>query len=329
MVNGAGTVYIERDGLVQSSPARFTDEEHLRRTIDRIVARVGRRIDEASPMVDARLLDGSRVNAVVPPIAIDGTTLTIRKFNRRALSMDDLIGLGCLSREAAGLLAMCVVGRLNILVSGGTGSGKTTLLGALSSFVPEDERIITIEDAAELQLDHQHLVRLESRPPTVSGAGAVEIRDLLRNALRMRPDRIIVGEVRDGAALDMLAAMNTGHDGSLGTVHASSVRDAVRRIETMVLIAGLELPIRAVRDQIGSGIDLIVHMARQKDGARRIVDIAEVVGMEGEVVTLQSLFRVDPDSTDSSTLLATGFEPRFWPRIAHLAPQWLPSNQVR
>lgn len=316
MVNGADTVYVERAGVVMRDVTRFDDESHLRRTIDRIVARVGRRIDESSPMVDARLQDGSRVNAIVPPVAIDGTSLTVRRFSRDPITMNDLVGLGTLSQDAAGLLALCVAGRLNILVSGGTGSGKTTMLSALSSFIPENERLITIEDAAELQLDHEHLVRLESRPASVSGSGEVGIRDLLRNALRMRPDRIIIGEVRDGAALDMLAAMNTGHDGSLGTVHASSVRDALRRIETMVLISGVDIPVRAVRDQIGHGIDLVVHLQRDASGSRRVVDIAEIVGMEGDVVTLQSLFELTECGT---RLRASGFEPGFWPRISHLA----------
>ena len=321
MINGYGTVYVERRGVLQQEPVSFRDEAHLRRTIERIVARVGRRIDESSPMVDARLADGSRVNAVIPPICLDGASLTIRKFVADAWSMDDLIGFGTLSSDAGGFLAMCVAGRLNVLVSGGTGTGKTTLLSALSSFVPEGERLITIEDAAELRLDHRHLVRLESRPPSAGGTAGVTIRDLLRNALRMRPDRIIVGEVRDGAALDMLQAMNTGHDGSLGTVHASSVRDALRRIETMVLIAGLDVPVRAIRDQIGSGIDVVVHLERAASGARVVTDIAEIVGLEGEVVTVQSLF-----SRSSGVLAPTGFEPRFWPRIRHLASAYLPTS---
>lgn len=320
MVNGAGTVYVERRGVLQHEPAAFRDEAHLRRTIERIVARVGRRIDESSPMVDARLADGSRVNAVIPPICLDGAALTVRKFVADAWSMDDLIGFGTLSADAGGFLAMCVAGRLNVLVSGGTGTGKTTLLSALSAFVPEGERLITIEDAAELRLDHRHLVRLESRPPSAGGTAGVTIRDLLRNALRMRPDRIIVGEVRDGAALDMLQAMNTGHDGSLGTVHASSVRDALRRIETMVLIAGLDVPVRAVRDQIGSGIDVVVHLEREASGARVVTDIAEIVGLEGEVVTVQSLF-----ARTGGVLAPTGFEPRFWPRVRHLASTYLPT----
>lgn len=317
MVNGPDCIYVEREGRISSHHASFRDEEHLRRTIDRIVARVGRRIDEAAPMVDARLQDGSRVHAAIPPAVIDGAVLTVRKFRRDTLDMDQLVALGSVTPDAAAFLACCVQGKLNIVVSGGTGTGKTTLLSALSAFIPDDERIITIEDAAELQLDHSHLVRMESRPPGTSGQGEITIRDLLRNALRMRPDRIIVGEVRDAAALDMLQAMSTGHNGSLGTVHASSGRDALRRVETMVLFAGLELPLRAVRDQIASGIDVLVHLERQPGGVRKVVEIAEVSAMEGEVITLQPLFGLrDSDAA----LVPTGFEPGFWPRIAaHMA----------
>lgn len=313
MVNGAATVYVERNGLIQRHQAEFRDEQHLRRTIDRIVARVGRRVDEAAPMVDARLPDGSRVHAAIPPAAIDGSVLTVRKFRRDTLDMDQLVALGSITPDAAAFLACCVQGKLNVVVAGGTGTGKTTLLSALSSFIPDGERIITIEDAAELQLAHPHLVRLESRPPGTSGAGEISIRDLLRNALRMRPDRIIVGEVRDAAALDMLQAMSTGHNGSLGTVHASSARDALRRIETMVLFAGLDLPLRAVRDQIAAGIDVIVHLERRPSGGRKVVEIAEVSNMEGEVVTLQPIFNL---RAGEDALVPSGFEPAFWPRIA-------------
>lgn len=313
MVNGATTVYVERDGKIQRHPGGFRDEQHLRRTIDRIVARVGRRVDESSPMVDARLADGSRVHAAIPPAAIDGSTLTVRKFRRDTLNMDQLVSLGSITPDAAAFLACCVQGKLNVVVSGGTGTGKTTLLASLSAFIPEGERLITIEDAAELQLAHPHLVRLESRPPGTSGAGEITIRDLLRNALRMRPDRIIVGEVRDAAALDMLQAMSTGHNGSLGTVHASSARDALRRIETMVLFAGLDLPLRAVRDQIAAGIDVIVHLERRPSGGRKVVEIAEVSNLEGEVVTLQPIFSL---RASNDALVPSGFEPGFWPRIA-------------
>lgn len=313
MVNGAGTVYVEREGRIERHHVSFRDEQHLRRTIDRIVAQVGRRVDEASPMVDARLADGSRVHAAIPPAAIDGSVLTVRKFRRDALDLDQLVELGSITPDAAAFLACCVQSKLNIVISGGTGTGKTTLLGSLSAFIPEAERIITIEDAAELQLAHPHLVRLESRPPGTSGAGEITIRDLVRNALRMRPDRIIVGEVRDAAALDMLQAMSTGHNGSLGTVHASSARDALRRIETMVLFAGLDLPLRAVRDQIAAGIDVIVHLERHPTGGRKVVEIVEVSNLEGDVVTLQPVFHLRPGD---DALIPSGFEPGFWPRIA-------------
>lgn len=326
MVNGATTVYVERDGLIQRHPAGFRDEQHLRRTIDRIVARVGRRVDESSPMVDARLPDGSRVHAAIPPAAIDGSVLTVRKFRRDTLDMDQLVALGSIPSDAAAFLACCVQGKLNIVVSGGTGTGKTTVLSALSAFIPDGERLITIEDAAELQLAHPHLVRLESRPPGTSGAGEISIRDLLRNALRMRPDRIIVGEVRDAAALDMLQAMSTGHNGSLGTVHASSARDALRRIETMVLFAGLDLPLRAVRDQIAAGIDVVVHLERRPSGARRVVEIAEVSNLEGEVVTLQPIFHM---RAGGDALIPSGFEPGFWSRIAaHAAAMGVSLREV-
>ena len=322
MVNGHDQVYVERAGRLYGAEAAFTDESHLRRTIDKIVARVGRRVDEASPMVDARLPDGSRVNAVVPPVALDGSLLTIRKFAADPFTVDDLVSFGTMTPPVADVLRACVRGRLNILISGGTGSGKTTSLNVLSSFVPSDERIVTIEDAAELQLRQEHVLRLESRPPNMEGRGQIAIRDLVRNALRMRPDRIIIGEVRDGAALDMLQAMNTGHDGSITTVHANSPRDSLARLETMVLMAGIELPERAIREQMASAIDLIIHQARLKDGTRRITHITEVDGMEGAVVTLQDVFTfdfhagVDETGRYRGTLRSTGLRPRFLDRLA-------------
>ncbi len=322
MVNGHDQMYVERSGRLYAVDAGFTDETHLRRIIDKIVARVGRRVDEASPMVDARLPDGSRVNAVVPPIAMDGSLLTIRKFAADPFTTDDLISFGTLTAPVAALLHACVQGRLNVVISGGTGSGKTTTLNVLSSFVPADERIVTIEDAAELQLRQAHVLRLESRPQNLEGRGEIAVRDLVRNALRMRPDRIIIGEVRDGAALDMLQAMNTGHEGSITTVHANSPRDALSRMETMVLMAGLELPERAVREQMASAIDLIIHQSRLKDGTRRITHITELEGMEGDVITLQDVFTfdfragVDADGTYRGTLRGTGLRPRFVERLA-------------
>ncbi len=322
MVNGHDQMYVERGGRLYSVDAGFTDEAHLRRTIEKIVARVGRRVDEASPMVDARLPDGSRVNAVVPPIALDGSMLTIRKFAADPFTVDDLISFGTMTAPVAAMLRACVRGRLNIVIGGGTGSGKTTTLNVLSSFVPADERIVTIEDAAELQLRQAHVVRLESRPQNLEGRGEIAVRDLVRNALRMRPDRIIVGEVRDGAALDMLQAMNTGHEGSITTVHANSPRDALSRLETMVLMAGFELPERAIREQMASAVDLIVHQSRLKDGTRRITHITEVAGMEGDVITLQDVFTfdfragVDASGTYRGTLRGTGLRPRFAERLA-------------
>jgi pilus assembly protein CpaF len=322
MVNGHDQLYVERGGRLYSVEAAFTDESHLRRTIDKIVARVGRRVDEASPMVDARLPDGSRVNAVVPPIALDGSLLTIRKFATDPFTVDDLVSFGTMTLPVANLLRACVRGRLNIVISGGTGSGKTTTLNVMSSFVPADERIVTIEDAAELQLRQDHVLRLESRPPNLEGRGQIAIRDLVRNALRMRPDRIIIGEVRDGAALDMLQAMNTGHDGSITTVHSNSPRDSLSRLETMVLMAGIELPGRAIREQMASAIDVIVHQARLKDGTRRITHITEVDGMEGDIITLQDVFTFDfhagMDASGSfcGTLRSTGLRPRFLDRLA-------------
>jgi pilus assembly protein CpaF len=323
MVNGPDTVYIERAGRIEEVDARFADEAHLRRTIDKIVSRVGRRIDESSPMVDARLADGSRVNAIIPPLAVDHPLLTIRKFSADPFQADDLVGFGTLTAMAAQFLEACVRGKLNILVSGGTGAGKTTTLNVLSSFIPEDERIVTIEDAAELQLHQFHVLRLESRPPNIEGRGEVQIRDLVKNSLRMRPDRIIVGEVRDAAALDMLQAMNTGHDGSICTVHANSPRDAMARLETMVLMAGMDLPLRAIREQEASALDLVVHQSRFKDGSRRITKISEVVGMEGDVITTQDLFvfdyemGFDEEGRNLGVLRSTGLRPKFLDKLAH------------
>jgi pilus assembly protein CpaF len=296
MVNGPEHLYVERAGRLHLAPASFVDEAHLRRTIDKIVAQVGRRVDESSPMVDARLPDGSRINAVVPPVAVDGSLLTIRKFATDPYEADDLVGFGTMTPELAEFLCGCVLARLNILVSGGTGAGKTTTLNVLSSFIPSDERIITVEDAAELQLHQEHVLRLEARPPNIEGRGEIRIRDLVRNALRMRPDRIVVGEVRDAAALDMLQAMNTGHDGSISTVHANSPRDVLARVETMVLMAGMDLPVRAIREQMASAFDVVVHQARFKDGSRLITQVTEVVGIDKETtdsIELRELFVFD------------------------------------
>ncbi|HTY73158.1 MAG TPA: CpaF family protein [Actinomycetes bacterium] len=323
MVNGPDSIYVERGGRIFGVEGQFNDEAHLRRTIDKIVARVGRRVDESSPMVDARLPDGSRINAIIPPLALDGSLLTIRKFANDPYTDDDLVSFGTITQPVADLLRACVRGRLNILVSGGTGAGKTTTLNVLSSFIPEEERVITIEDAAELQLNQQHVLRLEARPPNIENRGEVTIRDLVRNALRMRPDRIVVGEIRDAAALDMLQAMNTGHDGSISTVHANSPRDALHRVETMVLLAGFDLPIRAIREQVASAIDLIIQQTRFKDGTRHVTHVTEVVGMEGDVVTLQDLFLFDHaqgfDDTGRSLgrLRSTGISPRFVDKLAH------------
>jgi pilus assembly protein CpaF len=322
MVNGPSDVFVERAGRIVRVDAAFNDEPHLRRTIDKIVGRVGRRVDETSPMVDARLPDGSRVNAVIPPLALDGSMLTIRKFAAEAYTSADLVAAGTLTHEAAGLLAACVQGRLNILVSGGTGAGKTTTLNVLSSFIGSDERIVTVEDAAELRLNQEHVLRLESRPANIEGRGAVTIRDLVRNSLRMRPDRIVVGEIRDAAALDMLQAMNTGHDGSLSTVHANTPRDALARVETMVMMAGMELPVRAIREQACSAIDVIVQQVRLKDGSRKITAITEVLGMEGDIITLQDVFMFDfaagydENGTVRGVLRSTGLRPKFLERLA-------------
>ena len=317
MVNGPHAVWIERHGRLYRTDTRFVDSTHLERIIEKIVGQVGRRIDESNPMVDARLPDGSRVNAVIHPLAIGGPFLTIRKFAVDPFTVDDLIANDTMSEQVAGLLRRCVRGRLNIIVSGATGSGKTTLLNVLSNFIPDDERIVTVEDAAELQLNQVHVLTMESRPANIEGKGQVTIRDLVRNTLRMRPDRIIVGEARGGEALDMLQAMNTGHDGSLTTIHSNSPRDTLARIETMVLMAGMDLPVRAIREQVASAIDLVVHTHRLRDGTRRVTHVTEVVGMEGDVITLQDIMLfdygmgVDENGKYLGRLKATGIRPAF------------------
>jgi len=314
MVNGPYDVWIERHGRLFDTNVRFDDESHMRRIINKIVAEVGRRVDESSPMVDARLADGSRVNIIIPPLSLSGPLITIRKFSKKRLTLDEMIKIGTLSEESVEYLQRCVLAELNVLISGGTGSGKTTLLNALSSAIPDEDRIVTIEDAAELQLNQRHVLRLESRPKNIEGEGEVPIRELVRNSLRMRPDRIIVGEVRGAEALDMLQAMNTGHDGSLSTVHANSPRDALSRVETMVLMAGYELPVRAIRQQASSALDLIVHLERLEDGSRRVTAITEVQRMEAEVVTLQDLFsfkygEMAADGKIVGSLVCTGLRP--------------------
>ena len=316
MVNGPFEVWVERQGRLYETTVRFTDESHLRRIINKIVAQIGRRIDESSPLVDARLPDGSRVNAIIPPLSLSGPIVTIRKFSKKRLDMNDLIRLGTLSTETVEFLQRCILAELNVLISGGTGSGKTTLLNALSTAIPDSDRIVTIEDAAELRLNQRHVLRLESRPKNIEGQGEIPIRTLVRNSLRMRPDRIIVGEVRGAEALDMLQAMNTGHDGSLSTVHANSPRDALARVETMVLMTGYDLPVRAIRGQVASALDMIVHLERLEDGTRRVTAITEVQRMESDVVTLQDLFefkveRVTAERVVVGNLCPTGLRPTF------------------
>jgi len=324
MVNRYDQIYVERDGRLHELAAQFSGEAQLRRVIERIVARVGRRIDESSPLVDARLDDGSRVNAIIPPLAVNGASLTIRKFSKTPLTAADLIAYQTMSEEIAAVLQASVRGRLNVLVSGGTGTGKTTLLNVLSAFIPGDERIITIEDAVELQLQQEHVVRLEARPPNIEGRGEVTIRDLVRNSLRMRPDRIIIGEVRGGESLDLLQAMNTGHEGSISTIHANSPRDALARLETLVLMAGMDLPLRAIREQVASAIDVIVQISRMRDGSRRITQVTEVQGMESDVVILQDAFLfdyaagVDELGRFRGHAVPTGVRPRFVERLHEL-----------
>jgi len=328
MVNGAKNIYIERKGKIHRVPVTFENNDHVLRIIDRIVAPLGRRIDEASPYVDARLADGSRVNAVIPPVSLVGPVLTIRKFARNPITLEQLVKFGTINEESLQFLKACVESRLNIVISGGTGSGKTTLLNILSQFIPGDERIVTIENAAELQLRQEHVVTLESRPPNIEQRGEITIRQLVINSLRMRPDRIIVGEIRDEAALDMLQAMNTGHDGSMTTLHSNGPRDTLSRLETMTLMAGMDLPSRAIREQVASAIDLIVHQERMRDGTRKIVHITEVSGMEGEVITMTDLFVFEQTGFDNGQIIGhlrpTGLRPKFMDKIEasgiHLPP---------
>lgn len=319
MVNGPEKVFVERKGKLQKTNIIFESNEHVLKVIDRIVSPLGRRIDESSPYVDARLPDGSRVNAIIPPLALNGPTLTIRKFEKDPLTIEDLIRFGSMSPEVAEFLKACVKARLNVVVSGGTGSGKTTLLNVLSSFIPNDERIITVENAAELQLRQEHVVTLESRPPNIEGKGEVTIRDLVINTLRMRPDRVVVGECRGGETLDMLQAMNTGHDGSLTTAHANTPRDMLSRLETMCLMAGMELPVRAIREQVASAVDLIVQQSRLRDGSRKIVNITEVQGMEGDVIVMSDIFAFEQQGIENGKIVGrlkpTGIRPKFYERI--------------
>ena len=328
MVNGAKNIYIERRGKIHRVPMTFESDDHVMRIIDRIVAPLGRRIDESSPYVDARLPDGSRVNAVIPPISLVGPVLTIRKFAKNPITLEQLIEYGSVSHEILQFLKACVEARMNIVISGGTGSGKTTLLNIMSQFIPADDRIVTIENAAELQLRQEHVVTLESRPPNIENKGEVTIRQLVINALRMRPDRIIVGEIRDEAALDMLQAMNTGHDGSMTTAHSNSPRDTLSRLETMVMMAGMELPVRAIREQVSSAIDLVVHQERMRDGTRKIVQVTEVSGMEGDVITMTDIFVFEQTGYENNKLIGrfrpTGLRPKFMDKIEaagiHLPP---------
>jgi len=319
MVNGAKNIYIERKGKVHRVPVTFENNDHVMRIIDRIVAPLGRRIDESSPYVDARLPDGSRVNAVIPPISLVGPVLTIRKFSRNPITVEQLIQFGSITQEATQFLKACVESRLNIVISGGTGSGKTTFLNVLSGFIPSDERILTIENAAELQLRQEHVVTLESRPPNIEGRGEITIRNLVVNALRMRPERIIVGEIRDEAALDMLQAMNTGHDGSMTTLHSNGPRDTLSRLETMVLMAGMDLPSRAIREQVASAIDLVCHQERMRDGTRKIVNLTEISGMEGEVITMTDIFVFEQTGFENGQIMGrlrpTGLRPKFMDKI--------------
>jgi pilus assembly protein CpaF len=331
MVNGPHEIYVERKGKLYRTNRRFADEDHLRSVIDSIVGRVGRRIDESSPMVDARLADGSRVNAMIHPLAIAGPFLTIRKFSEDPFSTQDLVDFGTMTAPVGNFLDLCVKGKLNMLISGGTGAGKTSTLNVLSSYIPANERIITVEDAVELRLEQPHVLQTESRPPNVEGKGQIAIRDLVRNSLRMRPDRIVVGEVRGAEALDMLQAMNTGHEGSISTLHANSPRDALSRLETMVLMAGMDLPVRAIREQIASAIDLIVHQSRLRDGSRRITHVTEVEGMEGDIITLQDVFVFDysPGMNDQGRYLGglkpTGIRPKFLGKLSDNGIQMSPT----
>lgn len=320
MVNRADRVYVERKGKLIETKVKFENDEHVLRIIERIISPLGRRVDAESPMVDARLPDGSRVNAVIPPVAIDGPMLTIRKFSKSNYTVDQLIEFESMTRMMADFLRACIKGKLNIVISGGTGSGKTTLLNVLSSFIPENERVVTIEDSAELRLFQDHVVRMEARPPDIDGRGQITIRDMVRNSLRMRPDRIVVGECRGGEALDMLQAMNTGHDGSLTTLHANSPRDALSRLETMVLMAGMELPLKVIRQQIASAVDLVVHQSRLKNGPRKITAISEVAGMEGDTIVMTDIFKfeqtgVSPEGTILGQFKPTGIRPMFSPRL--------------
>jgi pilus assembly protein CpaF len=319
LVNTHASVFVERYGKLERTDVRFRDDAHLMQIIERIVTRVGRRVDESSPMVDARLADGSRVNAIIPPLALDGPILSIRRFGAERLTINDLIQFNSIPPQIAEVAAACVKSRLNILVSGGTGAGKTTLLNCLSNFIPENERIVTIEDSAELKLQQEHVVRLETRPPNIEGIGSVTQRELVRNALRMRPDRIVVGEVRGGEALDMMQAMNTGHDGSISTIHANSARDALSRLETMMLMAGINLPERALREQIASALDVIVQLSRLSDGSRKLIEFAEVTGMEGTTITTQTIFKFEQRGVDNGKVIgefvATGVMPSFIDRL--------------